>query len=242
MADYVTLRDYDTVADAKAAEQQLVLGGISGVSRTGKKLKVDVTYESQARALLAGSATPADAVAGVTSTVSDTAQSAVSTVTDAAQSAASTVVDTATSVASSAADTVQDAASTVTTQASKVTSVAADKVRDLADSVRQQGSSPDAPQVQRQAAQTTANVLEKTSQYIQPGGVQTLLSDVRSSIQRNPLRSLLIGLGVGYLLRARFFPAPAVSPSSTAPATPSTPTLPPPARARVSCRKHASGC
>lgn len=249
MADYVTLRDYDTVLDAKAAEQELVLGGITGVTRTGKKLKVDVTYESQARALLAGSATPVDAVANAASTAVDTASSAastavdtassaattvastasnaVSTVADTASSAATTVADTAQQVASSAAETVQDAASAVTTQASKVTSAAADRVQDLADSIRQSGSSPDASGVQRQAAQTTAGVLEKTSQYIGPGGLQTLLGDVRSSIQSNPLRSLLIGLGVGYLLRARYFPAAPTPAASTPPAQPSTPTLQP---------------
>jgi len=249
MADYVTLRDYDTVLEAKAAEQELVLGGITGVTRAGKKLKVDATYESQARALLAGSATPVDAVADTASTAVDTATSAASTVAstasnavsttadvaanaastvaDTATSAASTVADTAQQVASSAAETVQDAAQAVTTQASKVTSVAADKVQDLADSIRQSGSSPDAPNVQRQAAQTTARVLDKTSQYIGPGGLQTLVGDVRSSIQRNPLRSLLIGLGVGYLLRARYLPAQPATTTSTPPAQPSTPTLQP---------------
>jgi len=260
MADYVTLRDYDTVLEAKAAEQELVLGGITGVTRTGKKLKVDATYESQARALLAGSDTPADAIADVgsttvntasnmastaadtassaastvantatnaVSTAADVAQGAASTMVDTASSAASTVVDTAQYVASSAAETVQDAASAVTTQASKVTSVAADRVQDLADTIRQSGNTPDASGVQRQAAQTTAGVLDKTSQYIGPGGLQTLVSDVRSSIRRNPLRSLLIGLGVGYLLRARYLPAQTTTTTSTPPAPPSTPTLQP---------------
>jgi hypothetical protein len=70
-------------------------------------------------------------------------------------------------------------------------------------------------------------MLDKASQYIGPGGVQTLVGDVRSSIQRHPLRSLVLGVGVGYLLRARYVPVPPATTTSTPPAQPSTPTLQP---------------
>jgi hypothetical protein len=212
MASYVTLRVYDTVMEATEAEHQLARGGIAGVTRSGTQVQVDATYAGQARAVLAGSAPPTTTVAHGASAARDTAHQAASTVGDMAQH-----------VASSAAETVQDAASAVTTQASKVTTVAADRVQDLADSIRQSGSSPDASGVQRQAAQTTASVLDKTAQYLGPGGLHTLVGDVRSSIQRNPLRSLVIGLGVGYLLRARYLPAQPTTTTSTPPAQPTPP-------------------
>jgi len=216
MANDVTLRVYDTVMEAEEAEHQLARGGIAGVTRRGTQVQVDATYAGQARAVLASSAPPTPTVAPGASAARDTAHHA-----------ASTVGDTAQHVASSAAATVQDAAHAVTTQASTVTTVAADRVQDLADRVRQQGNTPDASNVQRRAAHTTAGVLDKTSQYIGPGGVHTLLGDVRSLIQRNPLRSLVIGVGVGYLLRARSFPAQPKPAASTPPAQPSTPTLQP---------------
>jgi len=216
MANDVTLRVYDTVMEAEEAERQLARGGIAGVMRSGTQLQVDATYAGQARAVLAGSAPPTPTVAPGAPAARDTAHHA-----------ASTVGDTAQHGASSAAETVQDATHAVTTQASKVTSVAADKVQDLADTIRQSGNTPDASGVQRQAAHTTAGVLDKTSQYIGPGGLYTLVGDVRASIQRHPLRSLVIGVGVGYLLRARYFPAQPKPAASTPPATPSTPTLQP---------------
>jgi hypothetical protein len=237
MSDRVTLRQYDTVLEAKNAEQMLLQGGIpaDAVTRSGKKVSVAATYESQARALLAGTTTPADDVADVSSTASDTAQQvatsaqqAATSAVDTAQQAATSVVDTAQQAASTAAETVQDAASAVSSQASKVTSAAADKVRTLADTVRQQGTSPDAPAVQQQAAQTTASLLEKTSQYIQPGGIQTLLSDIRSLIRRNPTLSLVVGLGTGYAIRALYFPTQTPPSSSTALAKPSVPLVTPP--------------
>jgi hypothetical protein len=242
MTEYIPLHAYDTVLDAKDAEQQLARAGITGVMRSGKKLNVDAAYESQARALLAGTSTPTDVAATVTDTASDAATtvrdavaSAASTVGDTAQDAASTVVDTTQQVASTAASTVQDAASAVTDQASTVTSVAADHVRDLADTVRYQGSSLDAPRMQRHAAETMAGVLDKTSQYLQPGGFQTLVRDLRTSVQRHPLRSLLVGLGVGYVLRARFFPSQASVTVSRHPAQPSTPIDAAPAGSVMEC-------
>jgi hypothetical protein len=216
MANDVTLRVYDTVMEAEEAVRQLARGGIAGVRRSGTQVQVDATSAGQARAVLAGSDPPTNTIATGASAARDTAQHA-----------ASTVVDTAQHGASSAAGTVQDAAHAVTTQASKVTSVAADRVQAVADTIRQSGSRPDASGVQRQAAQTTASVLDKTAQYIGPGGLHTLVGDVRSSIQRHPLRSLVIGVGVGYLLRARYFPAQPTTTPSTSPAQPSTPSVQP---------------
>jgi hypothetical protein len=272
MADRITLREYDTVLEAKSAEKTLLEAGLGSdiVKRAGKRISVPPSYEGQAHALLVAAAalddatsvptaadqsasvgdqvtsaasstastvgqaasTAADTAQQAASTVADTAQQAASTVADTAQQAASTVADTAQQVASAAVDTVQDATSAVTSQVGKAAGAAAETVQSLAQTVRQQGATPDAPAIQRQAAQTTANVLDKTSQYLRQGDLKVVLEDLRGVIRRNPVPSLLVGLGLGYLVRGTFFPSSGGSSQSSQtqpsaqPAAPPTPMAP----------------
>jgi len=228
----VTIREYDTTEEAKAAEDLLLQGGLSKeiVARSGKKVRVLPTYETEARALLA-SATPvtstyggvgmSDASAGSTpgsysqdagtSTGSysqdegSSTTDAVSAVTDTVQQAAGAVTDTVQQAAGAVADRVQDAASTVTTQVDRASGAAASQVQRVADTVRQGATSPQAPAVQRQVAGTTANVLDTTAYYLRQGDLNVIVEDLRSLIRRHPLRSLAIGLGLGYLARGTFF-------------------------------------
>jgi hypothetical protein len=205
------------------------------VARSGKKLRVDSEWESVARMLLEGTtmdettrttasgagsaqgtASATDTVQDVASTAADTAQDAASTVADTAQSVASTAVDTAQSAASTVADTAQQAVSAVgdtvqgatqavTSRVDRVADAAADKVEDLADTVSRGAMRADAPQVQRQIAETTVNVLDTTAEYLREGDLSMILEDLRSVVRRHPLRSLAVGLGLGYLVRSTFF-------------------------------------
>jgi hypothetical protein len=264
-SERVTVREYDTADDAKAAETLLIESGLTSdiVSRSGKKLRVVSGWEDEARSLLSGAGplaadplapgfgdpvfdavttTPADEVMppadyyvedqgsgvsgaaasaadtarGAASSAAETAQSAASTVAGTAQSAASTATDTVQSAASSAAgtvqsaaatvsDTVQDVAAPVTDQLSKVTQPAAEQVHNLAQTVRQRGATPETPGVVRVPAETTADVLEKTSQYLRNPDLSIMVEDLRGAVRRSPVRSLLIGLGLGYLLRSTVF-------------------------------------
>lgn len=225
--DRVTIKTYDSTDDAKAAEALLVEMGLpkESVSRSGKKIRVDAQRESEARALIEGTVPSTnggsgmtDSLAGstsgaygtqgetsVTGQVADTASSAATTVADTASSAVDTVVDSAQQVAGAVADSVQGATSAVSGQVATVADTAASGVESLADTVWQSGMQPGAPAVQQQVAQTTANVLDKTAEYLRARDVNLILEDLRSAIRRNPGRTLLLGLGLGYLARGTFF-------------------------------------
>ena len=215
-AERILIHVYDTTADAKAAENVLLESGANKnmVFRSGKTLRVIATYEDRARELLGlgaattavglddplvGSATASYgtdplAAGGAASPSTETEdQGAVASATDTVQQATSTVTDAA-----------QQAASTVTGQVSKATGAAADRVQSLADTVQQKGASPDAPAVQKTAAQSTATVLEKMAQYLRQPDVKVMAEDLRGTVRRYPFRALLVGFGVGYVARGTF--------------------------------------
>jgi hypothetical protein len=50
------------------------------------------------------------------------------------------------------------------------------------------------------AASTAAGALENTGQYLQEKGVSGMMNDLTETIKRNPMVSVLIGIGLGYLL------------------------------------------
>ena len=221
----VTIQEYDTTDAAKDAENLLLRRGLTKdiVSRSGKKIRVLAPYATEARALLAGGTSATAAYGGVGPTdprvratpvaygqdeataTTDKVPNAVSSVTDTVQQAASSVVDTAQQAASTVVETVQEVTRPVTSQVGRAAEAAADQVQSLASTVRQGGTSPQAPAVQRQAAQTTARALDTTAQYLRQGDVQGMLEDLRRVIRRNPGRSLLLGLGLGYLARGTLF-------------------------------------
>ncbi len=146
-----------------------------------------------------------DTVQQAASSAAGTAQQAASTVTDTAQQAASTMADTVQQAASTVGDTAQQATSATSAQVSRVTGGAADAVQSLADTVEQRGAGPDASGVQRSVAVTTSNVLDKLAQYLRQPDLTIIAQDLRGAVRRNPGRSLLVGLGLGYLARGTFF-------------------------------------
>ncbi len=146
-----------------------------------------------------------DTVQQAASSAAGTAQQAASTVTDTAQQAASTVADTVQQAASTVGDTAQQAASATSAQVSRVTGGAADAVQSLADTVEQRGAGPNASGVQRSVAVTTSNVLDKLAQYLRQPDLTIIAQDLRGAVRRNPGRSLLVGLGLGYLARGTVF-------------------------------------
>jgi len=234
--EHVKVRKYGTTVEAKAAERFLIEQGVSReqVSRSGKNLRVDAQLLDHARVLLAGTGVNTDIDGGngmndelsnpTTSRMEDagsTVQDAASGVVDTAQNVVAATADTAQQAAGAVVDKVQDAAGAVTGQVAKVSNAAADKVEQLADKVEQGASSSTTSEGQRKVVQTTANVLDRTAEYLRAGDVSIILEDLRTEVRRHPLRTLALGLGAGYLLRNAFFPAsPAQSQSSSRPAQP----------------------
>jgi hypothetical protein len=136
--------------------------------------------------------------------VTETVQHAASAAADSVQEVASSIAGTAQDAVSGVVDKVQDVTGAVADKASKVTDAAADQVESLANTV-EQAAPPDAPTLQRNIAETTVNVLDRTAEYLRNGDVGLIIDDMRAVIRRNPGRSLLIGLGLGYLARSTFF-------------------------------------
>jgi len=91
----------------------------------------------------------------------------------------------------------QTVASTVSQAAESATAAMGSGLKSLSDTIREH--SPDGGMV-KQASSAVADTLERTGRYLQEEGFQGLAEDVTRLIRRNPLPTLLVGLGVGFLI------------------------------------------
>jgi len=123
----------------------------------------------------------------------DAAHNTVDTVSDKAQQVASDVKDKAQQVADKAQDIGQQAVD----RADDATTTVGGKMTDVAQTIREKApmSGPVA-----NAADTAANTLERAGTYLQEQDLADMRSDLEGIIRRHPIESLLVGLGVGYLL------------------------------------------
>ena len=123
----------------------------------------------------------------------DAAHSTVDNVSDKAQQVASDVKDKAQQVADKAQDIGQQAVD----RADDATTTVGGKMTDVAQTIREKApmSGPVA-----NAADTAANTLERAGTYLQEQDLADMRSDLEGIIRRHPIESLLVGLGVGYLL------------------------------------------
>jgi ElaB/YqjD/DUF883 family membrane-anchored ribosome-binding protein len=124
---------------------------------------------------------------------SDTAHSSVDAVTDKAQQVAGDVKDKAQQVADQAQDLGQQAVD----RADATTTIVGEKMTDVAQTIREKApmSGPMA-----NAADTAASTLERAGTYLQQQDLADMRADLEDIIRRHPIESLLVGLGVGYLL------------------------------------------
>ena len=184
--------------------------------------EVKETVQDAAGAVVDTAAAAVSTTAGAVGAVVDTAQDAASATAGAVGQVAGTVVDTAqdavsatagavADVASAVVDTAQQATSTVTNAVSgtvgQVSDAAATKVEQLSDTVIETAYSPNVSEGTRAVAETTVNVLDRTAEYLRDGDLGVIAEDLRSVVRRHPLRSIILGLGLGYLARGAFFPA-----------------------------------
>jgi methyl-accepting chemotaxis protein len=123
----------------------------------------------------------------------NSAHNTVDTVSDKAQQVASDVKDKAQQVADRAQDLGQQAAD----RADDATTTVGEKMTDVAQTIREKAptSGPVA-----NAADTAANTLERAGTYLQQQDLADMRADLEGVIRRHPIESLLVGLGVGYLL------------------------------------------
>ena len=100
-----------------------------------------------------------------------------------------------------------DLAETARQKTSEATAVAADKVEtamnatgeqftNLAQTVRERAPEGRVGDV----ATTAADAIERSGQYLQQADLQSIRGDLERIIRGRPIESLLVGLGVGYLL------------------------------------------
>ncbi len=126
---------------------------------------------------------------------------------DRAANAVQNAADKAQNLAYSASDKVTDLADTASTKASELATTASEKADDamtatgtqmksLAETVRQNAPEGTVGDYAYQAA----DALDRGGRYLEQADVQTVRSDLETIIRQHPIESLLVGLGVGFLL------------------------------------------
>jgi hypothetical protein len=111
--------------------------------------------------------------------------------------AAHDVADKAKSTASAVLDKAKDVASTVGNKAEDATHAVGSGMQSLGSSLREHG-----PQsgVLGSAASSVAGSLESGGRYIQEEGLRGMGRDLTNLIRHNPITSMFIGIGIGYML------------------------------------------
>lgn len=99
-----------------------------------------------------------------------------------------------------ARSTAEMTSSSAATKASQPISAVGEKIGSLADVIREKAPHEG---VMGTAATTVADKLGAAGSYLQEKKLDHMVSDLSSMIRRYPIPSLLIGLGIGYLLAGR---------------------------------------
>jgi hypothetical protein len=122
---------------------------------------------------------------------------AASSAADTVRSTAGQLSDSARDAASHLAKEGRDAASYVGNMAEDATCAVGSGLKSVGQSIREHS-----PQEGRfgQASSAVARTLEGTGNYLQEEGLKGLGTDLTQMIKNNPLPSLLIGVGLGFLL------------------------------------------
>jgi len=114
-----------------------------------------------------------------------------------AQNTAGDLKDRAQDVAGNVQDKAQQLGSQVADKADVATTTVGGTLTDAAQTLRQRapasGSLGD-------AADTAADTLERAGTYLQQQDLADMRADLEGIVRRHPMESLLVGLGLGYLL------------------------------------------
>jgi len=114
-----------------------------------------------------------------------------------AHTTASDLKDRAQDVAGDVQDKAQQLGSQVAGKADVATTTVGEKLTDVAQTLRERapasGSLGD-------AADTAADTLQRAGTYLQQQDLADIRADLEGIVRRHPMESLLVGLGLGYLL------------------------------------------
>jgi ElaB/YqjD/DUF883 family membrane-anchored ribosome-binding protein len=124
---------------------------------------------------------------------SDKAHEAVDNAADTAQQVAGDVKDKA----QQAMDKAQDIGNQAVDRADAATTTVGEKMTDAAQALRERAP---ATGTVSNVADSAADTLERAGTYLQEQDLADMRADLEGMIRRYPVQSLLIGLGVGYLL------------------------------------------
>jgi hypothetical protein len=116
---------------------------------------------------------------------------------DQAQGTFENVRDKAQDVASDVKDRAQEIGTQVADRADAATTTVGEKITDVAQTIRERAP---ATGTVANAADTAAETLERAGTYLQQQDLTDMRGDLENLIRRYPMQSLLIGLGIGYLL------------------------------------------
>jgi len=97
-------------------------------------------------------------------------------------------------------DTARDAAAFVGQKADDATAAVGGGLKSLGNTIREKGCTVG------NASAAMAQTLENSGDYLQEQGVKGIGRDLTNLIRRNPIPSLLIGVGVGFLLTRKLAP------------------------------------
>jgi len=122
---------------------------------------------------------------------------AASAATENFKSATNNAVDAAKGAASKIAEEGQQAANYVGQSAEDATCSVGGRLKAAGESIRQNGPQDGAF---GQATSTVAKTLEDTGEYLQQEGLQGIACDIATMIKKNPIASLFVGVGLGFML------------------------------------------
>lgn len=123
----------------------------------------------------------------------DNVHATVDTVADKAQQVADKVQD----VGAQVVDKTQDLGAQAVNRADAATTTVGGKMTDVAQTIRD--NAPTSGPIAN-AAGTAADTLERAGSYLKQQDLSEMRADVEGIIRRYPVQSLLVGMGVGYLL------------------------------------------
>lgn len=133
----------------------------------------------------------------VGSSFGQAANTAAENVKNAAGSVGESVKRTASNLASEGQNAASQAASYVSEKVESAADAIGGRFKAAGESLRQSGPHDG---TLGQASSALAKSLEDTGEYIQREGVEGIAGDVSSLIKKNPIPSMLFGVGIGYLL------------------------------------------
>jgi hypothetical protein len=124
-------------------------------------------------------------------------QDAAGKTADAARDLGNEAAQKARDIGHDLADAGRSAASAAGKAVDQATSKTGEGIESLGDKVREYGPKQG---YAGQAAETVANSIEKTGQYLKDEGFSGMANDLTEMVKRNPLPALLFGIGVGFIL------------------------------------------